>query len=120
MRRILLLCFLGLSACVSIGSGTRSSLVGDWHYRDETQTCHYSFRSDGQFSGEVTMRKKLVSKFTGKWSVKGDRLLYAYTGDALGRIPVGATDSDRLLKIEKDSFLIEAADGSRRRYERGK
>jgi len=115
-----LLCFLTLSACASVGSRGGSALVGDWRYRDKTQTCHYLFRSDGSFSGEVTVRGKLVSKFTGKWSVQGDRLLYVYASDALGRIPVGATDSDRLLKIEKDWFLIEAADGSQRRYERGR
>ncbi len=101
-------------------SGPKSTLVGDWHYRDRNQACHYLFGSDNRFSGEVTVRGKLVSKFTGKWSVQGDRLLYVYASDALGRIPVGATDSDRLLKIEKDWFLIEAADGSQRRYERGR
>ena len=120
MRPILLLCFLTLSACASVESKARTNLVGDWHYRDQTQSCHYSFGTDGRFSGEVTMQGKLVSKFTGKWSVQGDRLLYVYASDALGRIPVGATDSDRLLKIEKNWFLIEAADGSQRRYERGR
>jgi len=79
-------------------SGPKSTLVGDWHYRDRDQACHYLFGSDNRFSGEVTVRGKLVSKFTGKWSVQGDRLL----------------------KIEKNWFLIEAADGSQRRYERGR
>jgi len=120
MRRILLLCFLSLAACASVELGARSALVGDWHYHDQAQTCHYLFQSDGRFSGEVTMQSKLVSKFTGRWSVQGDRLLYVYASDALHRIPVGATDSDRLLKIEKNWFMIEAADGSHRRYERGR
>ena len=39
-----------------------------------------------------------------------------YLSDDLGRIPAGATDRDKLLSVERDSFLIEAADGSRRRY----
>jgi hypothetical protein len=48
--------------------------------------------------------------------VNGNALLYTYLSDALGRIPAGATDRDKLLGIQKDFFLIEAADGSRRRY----
>jgi hypothetical protein len=67
----------------------------------------------------VTNQGKLVSKFTGKWSVQGMDLLYVYASDAFGHIPAGATDRDRLLEVQKDSFLIQAADGSRRRYERG-
>jgi hypothetical protein len=66
----------------------------------------------------VRLRGKLESKFTGTWDVKGDHLLYSYISDELGRIPAGATDRDKLLSLERDSFLIEAADGSRRRYSR--
>jgi hypothetical protein len=43
-------------------------------------------------------------------------LLYTYVNDELGRIPAGATDRDKLLRVQSDSFLIEAADGSRRQY----
>lgn len=74
--------------------------------------------SDGSFTGDVRLRKKLISKFNGRWSVRGQTLLYSYVGDELGRIPAGATDRDQLLEIKNDSFVIQAANGDRRRYVR--
>ena len=110
---------LSLAACTSLnGPATSRQLVGDWHYADRAQSCHYSFKSDGSFTGEVRMRSKLVSKFAGHWSVKGKTLFYRYVSDALGRIPPGATDQDELLEIKKDAFVIRAANGDQRRYVR--
>jgi hypothetical protein len=105
-----------LASCASFSSGGRNALVGEWKYADKIQSCRYGFQPDGSFTGEVKSRGTLVSKFRGRWAVKGDVLFYNYISDALGRIPAGATDRDKLLRVEKDSFLIEAADGSQRRY----
>jgi hypothetical protein len=108
---------LSIAACTSLDGRTADrQLVGDWRYADRVQSCHYSFKGDGTFTGEVRMRSKLVSKFAGRWSVKGNALFYRYLSDALGRIPAGATDRDQLLEITKDSFVIRAANGDRRRY----
>ena len=110
---------LSLAACATVDSSGRGrQLVGSWRYTDQIQSCQYSFRSDGSFTGEVKLRKKLISKFKGRWSVRGQTLLYSYVSDALGRIPAGTTDRDQLLQIGKDSFVIEAANGERRRYVR--
>jgi hypothetical protein len=105
-----------LVSCASFSSGPRNSLIGEWKYADKIQSCRYAFNPDGSFTGEVSSRGELVSKFRGRWAVQADILLYNYTSDALGRIPAGAIDRDKLLSVEKDSFLIEAADGSQRRY----
>lgn len=107
-----------LVGCASHPSRGRNSLVGEWQYADNLQSCRYHFKSEGRFTGEVRLRGKLASKFTGTWDVQGNVLLYNYMSDELGRIPAGATDRDKLLSVERDSFLIEAADGSRRRYSR--
>jgi hypothetical protein len=108
-----------ITACASVESQSRvRQLVGDWRYADEIQSCRYSFSRDGSFTGEVRLRTKLVSKFTGRWSIKGKSLNYTYLSDALGRIPAGATDRDELLEVKKDSFMIQAANGDRRRYVR--
>ena len=107
-----------LASCASLPPQERNSLIGEWRYADNLQSCRYHFKRDGHFTGEVRLRGKLASKFTGAWEVQGDLLLYKYISDELGRIPAGATDRDKLLSVEKDSFLIEAADGSRRRYSR--
>jgi hypothetical protein len=114
-----LISLLSLVACATVDSSSRGRpLVGSWRYTDQIQSCQYSFEGDGSFTGEVKLRKKLISKFKGRWSVRGQTLLYSYLSDALGRIPAGATDRDQLLEIRKDSFVIQAANGERRRYMR--
>ena len=115
-----LISFLFVASCAGVEWRSRASLVGNWRYADETQVCQYSFKGDGSFAGEVRFRSKMVSKFTGRWTLKGDALLYTYISDAYGRIPAGTTDRDQLLEIKKDSFLIRAANGARRRYSRMK
>lgn len=106
------------ASCSSLPADKRASLVGEWRYADNTQSCRYHFKRDGTFAGEVRLKAKLVSQFRGAWTVQDDLLLYRYISDELGRIPPGTTDRDRLLMVQEDSFLIEAADGSRRRYMR--
>jgi hypothetical protein len=120
MRAILaFLSILLITACTSVESQSRvRELVGDWRYADEVQSCRYSFSRDGSFTGEVRLQKRLVSKFTGRWSIKGQSLHYTYLSDSLGSIPAGATDRDELLEVKRDSFIIQAANGARRRYVR--
>jgi hypothetical protein len=113
---LLITCFL--ASCASVPLEGRNSLIGEWRYADNLQSCHYHFKRDGHFTGEVRLRGKLASKFTGTWDVQGGLLLYHYIGDELGRIPAGATDRDKLIRVERGSFLIEAADGNRRQYVR--
>lgn len=105
-----------LASCAGVQPTSPNSLVGEWRYADKTQGCHYVFDRDGAFHGDVVYHGKTISKFTGRWSVDGDALLYTYISDALNRIPAGATDRDRLLRIEREFFIIEAADGSKRKY----
>jgi hypothetical protein len=117
MKAILaLFSFLAIASCTTVGFQARSKLIGDWRYSDKTQSCHYSFKPDGSFSGEVTDRGKLVLRFTGRWKIEDDALLYVYLSEALGRIPAGTTDRDQLLEVKKDWFVIQAANGDRRRY----
>lgn len=118
MKAALLAITCLLASCASLPPQGKDSLVGEWRYADDRQSCHYHFKKDGNFSGEVRLGGKLASKFTGTWHIRGDLLLYTYTSDELGRIPAGTTDRDKLLSVESDAFLIEAADGSRRRYSR--
>ena len=107
-----------IASCANLDRGKRADLVGRWRYVDARQSCDYSFNRDGSFTGEVRLQTKLVSKFTGRWTVKGEALLYTYLSDVFGRIPPGATDRDQLLEVNPDSFLIQAANGDRRRYRR--
>jgi hypothetical protein len=107
---------LVIASCASVERRNGSDLVGSWRYVDSTQSCDYSFKGDGSFTGTVKFQKKLVSKFTGRWRVKDGALLYSYISDVFDRIPPGTNDRDQLLEVKKDSFLIQAANGERRRY----
>ena len=118
MKGLISLTFFLLVSCVSIEHATSSRLAGEWLYADKTQSCRYIFKRDGTFDGEVLVRAKLISKFTGRWSVEGHTLSYRYEKDLLGKIPPGALDHDNLLAVRQDSFTIEAADGHRREYRR--
>ncbi len=112
------LLLLSLGACASVEQRNRAQLVGHWEYADEQQSCDYSFRPDGSFTGQVKFQTKVVSKFNGRWSLRKNALLYTYLSDALGRIPPGTTDRDQILEIREQSFLIQAANGAQRRYHR--
>jgi|GEM_PF-1440689 len=116
MKTVFALTFCLMASCASVQPTTQSTLAGEWRYADKIQTCHYVFERAGRFRGEVTYHGKLISQFTGRWSVQNDTILYNYLSDTLHRIPAGATDRDRLLMVQKDSFTIEAADGSKRKY----
>lgn len=116
MKVLLALVVCSLAACAGLKSIPSSSLVGEWRYADKIRSCHYVFNRNGTFSGDVVDSGKTVMKFTGRWSVESDTLLYRYTNDAFGRIPAGATDRDRLLSVHSEFFIIEAADGSKRKY----
>ncbi len=115
MKAVLALMFCLMASCAGVGPNS-PSLVGEWRYADSVQACHYVFHGDGSFEGDVVYRTKLISKFKGRWSVTDDALFYRYVSDALHKIPVDATDRDKLLSLQKDFFIIEAADGSKRKY----
>ncbi len=78
--------------------------MGEWRYADEIKGCHYIFNRNGTFAGDVVYHGKTVSKFTGRWSVEGDTLLYNYISDTLDKIPAGATDRDKLLSVAAGLF----------------
>lgn len=119
MKSVLAALFLlSFAACAAVERQSRAELVGHWRYADSTQSCDYSFKPDGSFTGQVRQRARIVSNFTGRWTVRGNALHYTYVSDVFGRIPPGATDRDQLLEIKRDSFLIQAANGEQRRYRR--
>ena len=119
MKAVLALVLVAiLPGCATLDRQGRGPFVGDWLYADKVQSCRYSFSADGAFHGEVTYHAQVISRFTGRWTVQADALLYTYLSDAFGRIPAGATDRDQVLEVGRDSFLIRAANGERRRYRR--
>ena len=108
-----------LTSCATVGGDAATTkLVGRWRSQNQAQTAEYIFAANGTFTGTVVARGTVVSNFTGKWTLKSGAILYEYTGDTMGSIPVGTRDRDKLLSVAPDRYLIEAADGSRRTYVR--
>lgn len=95
-------------------------MVGKWQTVDQRGIrADYEFLSDGTFSGSVRSDDGFIlSQYTGKWQLRGGAILYQYTSDKKGRIPPGTKDRDKVLRIDRDYFVIEAADGSVRKYVR--
>lgn len=116
VRLLLALACSSLAACASAERKAEAKLVGKWRFSDGRQAAEYVFSKAGTFTGQVRSDAALISDFTGRWSLKGDTLLYEYTGDRLGGIPPGTLDRDQLLAMTKDHYVIQAADGSRRKY----
>jgi hypothetical protein len=111
-----------VASCASVGEKTESKLIGRWHSIDQRgHTAELSFLGNGTFSGSVSGDDgSLISRFTGKWLLRDGVILYQYASDKTGRIRVGTKDRDKLLRIGRDYFVIEAADGSVRKYVRAK
>ena len=110
-----------VASCASVGEKTESKLIGRWHSVDRMgHTAELSFLGNGTFSGSVSGgdNRSLISQFTGRWLLRDGVILYQYTSDKTGRIRVGTKDRDKLLRIGRDYFVIEAADGSVRKYVR--
>ena len=122
VKTILTLGAFLVASCASVGEKTESKLIGRWHSVDQRgHTAELSFLGNGTFSGSVSGDDgSLISQFTGRWLLRDGAILYHYSSDKMGRIRVGTKDRDKLLKIERDYFVIEAADGSVRKYVRAK
>jgi hypothetical protein len=111
-----------VASCASVGEKTESKLIGRWHSVDQRgHTAELSFLGNGTFSGSVSGDGgSLISQFRGRWLLRDGAILYQYSSDKMGRIRVGTKDRDKLLRIGRDYFVIEAADGSVRKYVRAK
>ncbi len=118
LRTALALITLFAAACASTSSRPEAKLVGHWRAVNQSQTAEYTFAADGTFTGSVKSGSTTISKFTGKWALANGAISYEYTFDALGGIPAGTKDQDRLIEVTPGYYVIEAKDGSRRRYAR--
>jgi len=96
-----------------------AQLVGHWRTAGPHLGCDITYAADGTFSGRIELDGAVISTFAGKWSLNGDKLDYTYTKSSPQNAPLGK-DRDRLIEATKNYFVIEASDGSRRKYSRVK
>jgi beta-lactamase class A len=118
IKAILLLAAFCTQSCSTVGEKAKNGLVGRWQWADSQHTAEYVFLENGNFTGYVTGNGALLSKFTGRWLLRQGVIFYEYTGDKMGRIRAGTRDRDKVRDIAHDYFVIEAADGSVRKYVR--
>ena len=118
LRFALALLALFAASCASTSKNPATKLVGHWRATNQSQTADYIFAADGSFRGSVRSGSTTISKFTGKWTLAGGAIAYEYTSDVFGSIPAGTKDRDRLIELRDGYYIIEAKDGSRRRYVR--
>jgi hypothetical protein len=119
LKSLLGLGALILAACSTVGGNVESQkLVGRWRSTNERHVAEYAFFGDGTFTGFVATEGSMLSQFTGRWHLRGGSIQYDYTSDKMGRIPAGTKDRDKLIRVNRDYFVIEAADGGIREYKR--
>jgi hypothetical protein len=108
------------ASCSTVAERADSKLIGKWRSTDQRgHTAEYEFLANGTFRGSVVdYHGSLLSKFAGRWVFRDRVISYEYTSDKTGRIRAGTKDRDKLLRIGADHFVIEAADGSVRKYVR--
>jgi len=109
---------LCLAGCATTSPAPTERLIGRWESTNGVQTAQYAFRPDGTFRGFVAAGDAVVSQFTGKWAIRDNAIVYEYTADRFGVIAPGTKDRDRILSVAQDHFVIETADGTKRKYVR--
>ena len=111
--------FLMLTGCASPkGTVAGDPLIGHWRYADKTSSADYTFSADGGFRGSVTRDGKVIWTYGGKWIHAGKVLSYVYTNSSADWAPPGTKDQDMLLEVDRRYYVIQAGDGSRRKYQR--
>ena len=100
------------------GSVTSDPLIGHWRYADQSSSADYTFSADGAFRGSVTRSGKVIWTYGGKWTHAGKVLSYVYTQSSADWAPPGTRDQDMLLEVDRRYYVIQAGDGSRRKYQR--
>jgi hypothetical protein len=94
-----------------------TQLVGRWHCKAGRYMCDWSLRGDGSFSADVTERGITVSHQTGRWKIEGGELVTFSITDEFDMIG-SSQDSDTLLEVAEEFFILKTRQGIRRRYER--
>jgi len=95
-------------------------LTGHWRYTDDTGgvTSDYTFAADGTFTANIVQHGKVSWEWAGKWSLDGNVLHYEFTKSSLAQLPAGTKDSDKVVEVAKDYYVILPGDGHKRKFER--
>ncbi len=96
---------------------TAGQLVGRWACKAGRYTCDWLLREDGSFLANVTEKGATVSRQSGRWRVEDGQLVTFDIFDEFDMIG-SPEDSDTLLEVQGQFFVLRTRQGTRRRYER--
>lgn len=84
--------------------------IGHWRVRCNVFCFDWIFRNDCSFVGKFSVLGIPLLRLTGAWSIDGNRLHSIYA--------IGLKDTDTLLEVAQDYFILVTRGGTRRRWER--
>jgi hypothetical protein len=93
-----------------------AEFIGHWRVRWRVLCFDWIFRDDSSFIGKFSVLGIPILRFTGTWSIDGDKLFSIYDKHLL--MPGGQKDTDMLLEVAEDYFILVTRLGFRRKWER--
>ena len=93
-----------------------TEFIGHWRVRSSVFCFDWIFRNDSSFIGKFSALGIPILRLTGTWSIDADKLISIYDKHLL--IAGGQKDTDTLLEVAHDYFILVTRRGSRRRWER--
>lgn len=95
---------------------TVTDFIGHWRVRWSVICFDWIFRDDSSFVGKCSVFGIPILRLTGTWSIDGNKLVSNY--GKLLLIAGGQKDTDTLLEVAQDYFILVTRGGIRRRWER--
>ena len=89
----------------------KTGLFGHWRVRMGLLRFDWIFRDDCSFIGRLSVFGIPMMRLNGTWSIEGDKLVSIYHLD-------GRKDTDTLLEVAQDYFILMTSSGTRRKWER--
>ena len=91
-----------------------SDLIGTWTATTEEFENIITFNSDQTYKGKILHKGKLRDEYTGIWNLFGDKIQYCYEASKL--MEEGQRDTDWILDLKTDRFIIRTISGETREY----
>ena len=94
-----------------------TEITGHWRVRWIVIRFDWILRNDGSFVGKCSVLGVPIVRLTGTWSIEGNTLVAIYNNKLL--VNAGAQkDTDTLLEVAQDYFILVTRKGTRRRWQR--
>ena len=93
-----------------------TDFIGHWRVRWVVLCFDWIFSGNNTFVGKFSVFGISILRLTGTWSIDGDKLVCVYDKHFL--TAGGLKDTDTLLEVAKDYFILVTNRGTRRKWKR--